>query len=135
MYDTSEKTFLQEGMVRITDRRTLIGTDTYPVAEITSVSVARRARTKRYLWFLFLGFLLILWGEYDQTGYYRVFYNWGMILSIVGLALTVLAKPSYVIQIRNGSSVHSILGSTDRRFVQRIVGAMNQAIAGKSKTA
>jgi hypothetical protein len=134
MNDMTEKTFLQEGMVRITDRRTLIGTDTYPVAEITSVSVARRPRTKRYLWFLIPGILLILWGEYDQTGYYGVFYNWGMILSVVGLALTLLAKPSYIIQIRNGSGIRSILGSTDLRFVQRIVGAMNQAIAGKRKT-
>ena len=91
MNDNSEKTFLQEGMVKITDRRTLIGTDAYLVAEITSVSVARRARNKRHLWFLLPGLLFILWAEYDQTGYYQAFFNWGVVLCAIGLALTIAA--------------------------------------------
>ena len=131
----NEMTILQEGLVRITNRRTLIGTQTYFMSEIKSVTIARRARNTRPIWLLLPGLLLLLWSIVDQTGYYREFFNWGVVLSVLGLTLVVVAKSSYVIRIRGNAGFHDILGSTDRSYIERIVAAMNQGIGGSVEAA
>ncbi len=123
-------TILQEGLVRITNRRTLIGTQSYSMSDIKSVTIARRAKNTRPIWLLLPGVLLLLWSIIDQTGYYREFFNWGVVLSILSLTLLVMAKPSYVIRIRSNAGFHDILGSTDLSYIQRIVAAMNQGMTG-----
>lgn len=130
---SNERTFLQEGLVKITNRRALIGTQTYQVSEIMSVTVTRRTKSKRPIWVLIVGALFILWSVFDQTGYYSEFFNWGIVLVLIGLALAITAKPAYVIQIRSASGVSNILGSTNLSYIQRIVGAMNQAISGRGR--
>ena len=129
----NEMTILQEGLVRITNRRTLIGTQTYSMPDIKSVTIARRAKSTRPIWLLLPGVLLLLWSIIDQTGYYREFFNWGIVLSILSLTLLVVAKPSYVIRIRSNAGFRDILGSTDHSYIERIVAAMNQAIAGSGE--
>ena len=126
----NEMTILQEGLVRITNRRTLIGTQSYSMSDIKSVTIARRAKNTRPIWLLLPGVLLLLWSIIDQTGYYREFFNWGVVLSILSLTLLVMAKPSYVIRIRSNAGFHDILGSTDLSYIQRIVAAMNQGMTG-----
>jgi hypothetical protein len=126
----NEMTILQEGLVRITNRRTLIGTQTYFMSEIKSVTIARRAKSTRPVWLLLPGVLLLLWSIVDQTGYYREFFNWGIVLSVLSLTFMVLGKPSYVIRIRSNAGFQDILGSTDRSYIERIVAAISQGIAG-----
>jgi hypothetical protein len=132
MNENQETTILQEGLVRITNRRTLIGTQTYPLSDIKSITVIRRGKSARPLWLVLVGAFLLLWSILDQTGYYREFFNWGIFLSVIGLVLVAIATPSYVIQIRNSSGVNDILGSTDRSLIQRIVEAMNKGIASRA---
>lgn len=133
MNENQETTILQEGLVRITNRRTLIGTQTYSMSDIKSVTVTRRGKSVRPLRLVLVGILLLLWSIIDQTGYYSEFFNWGIFLSVIGLVLVAIAKPSYVIQIRNSSGVNDILGSTDLSLIQRIVEAMNKGIAGRAR--
>jgi hypothetical protein len=111
MNEFNETTILQEGLVRITNRRTLIGTQTYPMSKIKSVTVTRRGKDTRPIWLILAGSLFLLWSIIDQTGYYSEFFNWGIVLGVIGLVLTV-GKTSYVIQIRRlQGSRYS--GSTD----------------------
>jgi hypothetical protein len=131
----NEMTILQEGLVRITNRRTLIGTQTYSMSEIKSVAIARRAKSTRPIWLLLPGVLLLLWSIVDQTGYYREFFNWGVALSVLSLTFMVLGKPSYVIRIRSNAGFQDILGSTDRSYIERIVAAMDQGIDGSVEAA
>ena len=132
MNDLYETTILQEGLVRITNRRTLIGTQTYSMSDIKSVTVTRRGKDIRPIWLILAGSLFLLWSVIDQTGYYRDFFNLGIILSILGMGLLMMAKPSYVIQVRSASGVRDILGSTDRSYIQRIVRAMNEGLTGRA---
>jgi hypothetical protein len=132
MNDPYETTILQEGLVRITNRRTLIGTQTYLMSDIKSVTVTRRGKDIRPIWLILAGSLFLLWSVIDQTGYYREFFNWGIVLLVVGLVLVVMAKPSYVIQVRSTSGVRDILGSTDPSYIQRIVQAMNEGLTGRA---
>jgi hypothetical protein len=52
-----------------------------------------------------------------------------MMLVVVGTILLITTKPTYAVQIGNAAGDHSILRSTDPIFIQRIVDAMNRALA------
>lgn len=135
MIDRNETTFLQEGLVKITNRRALIGTTTYSMADITSVNVTKRARSGRPLWLVATGTVLVLWSIVDQTGYYREFFNIGIALILVGFAVLVISKPTYAVQIQGRWGKYNILRSTDPSFIQRVASAMNHAITGRVEAA
>jgi hypothetical protein len=135
MNDLHETTILQEGLVRITNRRTLIGTQTYLMSDLKSVTMTRRRKDLRSIWLILVGGLFLLWSIIDQTGYYGELFNWGIVLLVLGLVLTVVARPSYVVQVRTTSGVRDILGSTDLLYIQRIIQAMNDCLTGRAGTA
>ena len=125
----NETTILQEGLVKITNLRTIIGTITYSMAEITSVHVTKRTKSYKPLRLVIPGILLIAWSLIDQTAQFMEFFNIGIMLIVVSIALVLTAKPTYAVQIGNSSgSNNSILRSTDRTFIQRIADAMKKAI-------
>ena len=135
MIDPNETTFLQEGPVKITNRRTLIGTQTYFMSDITSIRVSRQGRSIRPLWLVIGGILLLSWSVLDQTGYYREFFNIGIALILVGTSLLVLTKPTYALQIQGKLGQSSILRSTNLSFIQKVVDAMNRALERKMEAA
>ena len=134
MLGSIETTILQEGLVRITNRRTLVGTMTYWMSDIRSVSVTRQERSNRPVWLIIIGLFSLLWSMIDQTGYYIEFFNIGTVLVIVGLALILVAKPTFALQIKGPYGETSILRSTNRDYIQRIAGAMNKVIADRAQT-
>ncbi len=129
MAELKETTILQEGPVKITSRRTLIGTITYPMSQINSVHLTRQGRNLKPLLGIIPGLFFIGWSLIDQTGQFMEFFNIGMAFIVVSLALVWLSKPTFAVQIGNASGDDSILRSTDQSFIQRIVDAMNIAIA------
>ncbi len=124
-----ETTILQQGLVKITSLRMVIGTTTYPMSDITSVNLTKRAKSRKPFWFVIAGSFLIAWSLIDQTGQFFEFFNIGMALVIVGMALIMAAKPTYAVQIGSAGGNRSILRSADLTFIQRIVDAIHRAIA------
>jgi hypothetical protein len=111
----------------------LVGTMTYWMSDIRSVTVTRQERSNRPVWLIIIGLFFLLWSVMDQTGYYTEFFNIGTVLVIVGLALILMAKPTFAVQIKGPSDETSILRSTNRDYIQRIAGAMNTVIAGRAQ--
>jgi hypothetical protein len=129
MAENHETTILQEGPVKITISRALIGTLTYPISQIKDVNVIRQSRSLKPLLLVIPGTMFLGWSIVDQTDQFREFFNIGMILIVVGVVLVVIAKPSYAVQIRHASGEASILRSTNLTFIQRTADAINRAIA------
>jgi len=129
MADVNEITILQEGFGKITNLRMVIGTMPYSMSDITSVNLTKHAKSNRPFLLVIGGILLTLWGVIDETGQFAEFFNIGILLVVVGMALAISAKPSYTVQIESVSGESNILRSTDLTFIQRIVDAMNNAIA------
>src|SRR4030095_3401784 len=129
MTEVIEKTILQEGPIKITNLRTVIGTVTYSMSDITSVNVTKRAKSYKPLYLVMIGLLLILWVRTVQAQEFFEFFNIGIVLVTVGIILIVTAKPTYAVQIGNASGSNSILRSANLTFIQRIADAMNRAIA------
>ena len=127
-----ETTILQEGLVKVTNRRLLVGTATYAMSDIKSIRVIKRERISWPVWLVAAGLFLILWAVIDQTGYFGPFFTLGVMLIALGLALFLTARASYVIQIRNtAGKKNDIFGSTDLALIQRIVSAVDRAPAGR----
>lgn len=129
MAERNEKTFLQEGPVKVTDHKAIIGTISYPMAGITSANVTRQARSRKSLWFVVAGIPFLLWSLLDQTSQFMEFFNIGLFLIVLGTILLIAARPTYAVRIGSSRGDQSILRSTDRSFIQRIVDAMNHARA------
>lgn len=127
MKDLKETTILQEGNVKITDQRLLIGTETYGIANIRSVQLTRQGRNKKPLLWVAVGILLALWGSVPD-GPSIEFFNIGIVMIIVSILVFLLVKPPYTIQIETPSSKFGILNTADISLTKRIVNAMNQAI-------
>lgn len=129
MADIKETTILQEGPIKITNLRTMIGTITYSMSDIRSISVTKRAKSYKPLWLVIVGILLIRWVQIEESGQFLGFFNIGIVLIIVGITLVMIAKPTYAVEIGGTSGNNSILRSTNLTFIQRIANAMNKAIA------
>ena len=128
MNEPRETTILQEGLVKVTNLRTLIGTQTYSISEIKSVRVTKQARSYQPLWLVILGILLILWAYFDATRGFVAFFAIGILLIVAAMAI-FLAKPSYAVQIGISIGQLNILRSSNLSFIQKIATAINNAIA------
>ena len=128
MNESRETTILQEGLVKVTNLRTLIGTQTYSNSDIKSVRVTKQARSYRPLWLVILGILLILWAYFDETRGFVAFFAIGILLIVATMAI-FLAKPSYAVQIGISIGQLNILRSSNLSFIQKIATAINNAIA------
>jgi Family of unknown function (DUF6232) len=124
-----ETTILQEGPVKVTNRRTIVGTITYSMSDIKAVHVTSQAKNKKPLLWVIPGILLIAWSLIDQTAQFMEFFNIGIFLTAVSIVLVLIAKPTYAVRIGSAAGAHSILRSTDLGFIQRIADAMNRALA------
>jgi len=131
MTELNETTILQEGLVKITNLRTVVGTKTYPISDITSVNITKQEKSKRPFLVVIGGILLVIWAMLDQTAQFAELFNIGIAIIVASITFFILAKPTYTVQIWSASGESNILRSTDQSYVQRIVGAMNQAIASK----
>lgn len=131
MIELSETTILQEGPVKITNLRMLIGTETYKLSNITSAKFATQPKSKRPFLFVIVGVLLVLWSVFEETGSFSEFYNIGMTLIIASVVFFLLSKPVYTIQIEGASGERNILNFTDLSFVKRIVDAVNSVVVRK----
>jgi Family of unknown function (DUF6232) len=128
MNEVKETTILQEGLVKVTNLRTIIGTQTFPISDIASVNLTKQAKSYRSLLVVFVGILLIAWAVIDETTQFREFFNIGIFLAVIGIVLFMVARPTYAVQIGSASGETTILSSTDKSFIQKIVMAMNNAI-------
>ena len=134
---SQEFTYYSSDNVLVTSTRAVVGAATYALANITSVSmrVIAPSRLRPFLGLVF-GLLLFSWSLW------RLVVGVGaaaeeMILSmVIGLAFSgecarrvVRARPTYVIEIASASGEAKALKSKDRDHIERIVGAMQQAIS------
>jgi hypothetical protein len=112
-----ETVFLQEGGVLVTNSRFTHGTQTFAMANVTSVRPLRDGIIKAILAFAF-GALFALAG-----GGARIF---GILLIVVGLLVFALRK-SYVL-LHTAGGEQRALSSRNHKFIVRVVESVNNAI-------
>ena len=140
-----EVTVFQNGELLITTARAVLGQKTYAMASITSVSAyVIPANQTVAVGLLILGLALV-----GMAGFAGIFgiatLNTGGGYSIIvisavigilglgsivgGIAAFKSTKPSYAVRIGSASGEANVLISKDRTHIQKIVNAINEAIA------
>ena len=152
----SEKTLFEGDEVLVTDKRTVIRGNTYPMANITSVSMRQTDTTvwKGAWWALIIaGAVLVIGGiggviaagvaahAVSDKGFDMALSVFGTFALVGGLLPTIFGVPAilsgrwalskmptgYTVRITDASGTVSALTHPDEEFVERVVDAMNQA--------
>lgn len=131
MQGTIEKTILNGGTVRITNVRAIFGTKSYQLSNITSASV------KVYEPSLFIPiFLAINMGvcvalvALTNLREYAVYLEVALYLVIAALIFFLISrKTKYEVKISNPISELTVIQTYNGDFAQRVVTAVNEAIA------
>lgn len=130
MSSHSEVSYYQEGDITITSARAMLGSKTYAMANITSVSMGTIPPDRA------LGVLVVLVGllisvcsgmavlENNNAG--GIFL--GLIVVGVGVVIAASKKTKYVVKIGSASGESNALVATDEEYIQKIVDAVNEAI-------
>jgi hypothetical protein len=131
MQDLTEKTILKEGIVRITNLRAIFGTKSYELSNITSASLQVHEPNLFVPVFfaVILGVFLVLVGISNL----EAFGHWLQISLYIGIAAILLflisRKTKYKVKIKNPISELVVLETDDRNYAERVVTAVNDAIA------
>ena len=128
---TGEKTYFAEGSVRITASRADIGGKSYAMANITSVSVARKPAEKVgcVVALGVVGLLLSFSLGAEGLQFMGVFGLLMLLISIVALVNVLRAK--YVLRLGSASGEQEALVSGDETHLQGMASAIRQAIDGR----
>ena len=124
MNDTGEITILEEGDVRITNRKAILGTKTYAIPDIISVGIKRDTSLLGCLIIALIGGGLLL-GLFSYEALAVIFIGSAVVI-------VLLAQPNYIMQIRSMTGNTDILHSIDQDFLKRVVDAINAARAYES---
>lgn len=127
MTDTGETTILEEGNVKITNLRVIIGTKTYSMSNIASVSMGKNDSKGILPFIVIAGILSALIGLIDLKENMQCL-TLGMLMVIGGGIGIANSKTKYIVRIGSASGESNILESHDKATIKRVVNAMNEAI-------
>lgn len=126
----AEVTYYQDQHVAITNTRARLGSKTYTMANITSVSMGELPPNRTPAWIVMIVGVLIggCVATQQESGAMVGGIVLGLLIVGVGIAIAVSAKPRYVVRIGSASGEANALMSPDRKHIEEIVAAMNKAI-------
>jgi len=121
-----ETIFLQDGDITITNARAVLGSKTYAMANITSVSTGViPAKRGVGIFIAILGGVIMISGFAGHSSGWGIF---GILILAAGIGAAYSQKDSFVVKIGSSSGESDALSSTNKEKVQKIVSAINEAI-------
>ena len=126
MAEEKEITFYSDDRgVRITNTRAIVGTTTYAMANITSVSMSEKPANRK------LGIVVAILGLIILAITYQLGSSGGVIFGVIllglGILIAAIVKPTYTVRIGSASGEADAVSSNDKKYIQAIVRAMNEA--------
>jgi hypothetical protein len=128
MNESSERTILEEGDIKITNQRAIIGTKTYALSDLIYARITKDSSLGgcTIIVFVSLGVVLELFTLLSPI--YNLEIQIVAFICFGAAIVALLVPPNYVLQIRSLSGQVSILRSMDEYYLRRIVDAINNAI-------
>ena len=128
-----EIVYYEDAQVKVTNARAILGSKTYALANITSVGLYKD-NPSNILPILMIvgGGLLLIPGIFMaavgdiESGIPCAVISF--LLIAIGIGVMVTSKPSYIFRIGSASGEADALKSRNLEYMQRIVGAVNEAI-------
>lgn len=130
----SETTYYSQGEAQVTSASAVLGGTTYAIADIRSVSIGTKARSRLAIPLLCLAAylaLLVVLGSYVSS---QILYPVGAVLGL-GLAVVLVFRgprtTTYTVRLRSASGETDAFGSKNRQDIEKIVDAIHQAIIAR----
>ena len=118
----NEKVFYENGDVKVTNARFIVGGQTYAMNGVTSVRDGKIPPSRGLaIAIIIIGVLLMLAGS---TGA-KVF---GLLLVGLGGYLAYAAKATHIVILHSASGETRALSNTDADFIYGVIDALNQSI-------
>jgi hypothetical protein len=117
----SERVFLQEGNVSVSDKRFVVGAQTYPLSGITSIKSHQQVPSRVIPIVIGLFGLLVL--ASSVAG--------GAIAILVAFLIWFLQKPAYSVVLSTAAGEQQALMAPDRAYIERVVQALNNAVVAR----
>lgn len=154
MNDVHGTILFESDNIRITTRKVLIGLKTYDIADVKSVSMAEknlspaagRTLVITSLLALVIGILSCLaalsipfirmmeeFSGLPPINVHFLFAVLGLLLIYLGSIGRESEKPTYTVQIETASGRSRILASKDKALIQKVIRAMDQALARRQE--
>jgi hypothetical protein len=116
----TEVTFYQDTIVKVTQSRYITDSKTYAMRNISSVHIFEIVKSRKLPVIAIIIGLSMLWLSDAKVA--------GGIIAAFGLILLILIKNEYAVRISTNSGEANSIVSKDKRYVQKIVNALNEAI-------
>jgi len=136
----SEVSILDEGGIRITDKRVILESRTYPMESITSVRMTYSEDKEGMMSVLIavggstIGFCALLF-SFGEDGLRWGLFLGGAIIAVIAIGLGALvslsSEPTYYVRVGSSSGEVYVLQSKNEAQMTRIFQAINKAIGSR----
>lgn len=114
----AERVFFERGAVKVTSARVVLGSQTYAVAQLSSVGAAYEAATR------WPAYLLALMGAFVMAAQLFV----GLAVIAAAISYLVTRKDRHHVLLMTSGGEYKSLASFDKSEVDEVVGAISEAI-------
>jgi hypothetical protein len=123
---SEEQTFFEAGVVKVTSKRVVVGSQTYALSGVTSVRFHQLKPRRLFPIALIVGgFLLAKSNPAASIWHYLLF-------AMPGVLWLLLQRSTYTVQLNSSSGESRALQSKNRGFIEQVVAAINQAIVARA---
>lgn len=125
-----EQTYFDDGRVRVTNTRFIVGAQTYAVRNITSVEVVRHPPNRRAPIILLIASAIftIEMGKHGATPEFAL----GLLGLVVSIWWLLNQRPTYAVVLATSAGEIRALESRKSSFIDSVVVAINDAIVSHS---
>lgn len=114
----AEQIFYDNGTVKVTNARFMVGSQTYAMQGVTSVRSLVQSPNRIF------PIILIIVGLFAFGG--SVLF--ALLMIAAGIALLVMMKNTHIVALHSASGEQQALTSTDAGYINDVVGALNNAL-------
>ncbi len=119
--NTEEKVFYEDENVKVTQSRFTVGTETYAMRNISSVTNFEIENSKIVPWiFIISGIISVFFIETIKW--------WNAVMVIGGIIWAILITNDFAVKISTNAGEPNTLISEDKEYIQKVVDAINEAI-------
>ncbi|OYD77976.1 UNVERIFIED_ORG: hypothetical protein BDU10_3099 [Burkholderia sp. CF145] len=122
-----ERTFLDEGGVKVTNARVLVGSQTYAMSGVTSVKHAMKPAKRTVPVVCFLVAAATLYFNHQDMGAIL----FAVAAAVVGVLAWVAVKDEHFVILHSSSGESKAVTHTDSGFIHRVIRAINDSIISR----
>lgn len=124
-----EKTFFDNGNIKVTNARFIVQSQTYVISNIASIKMLKYKNPFRRFLYLIVFLLGLVAAAGISSG--AAAGNYFLAAAVILLIITIRLKLSYLVSIVSSSGIFAAVSSTDKELISEIIEALNKAIVDR----